>query len=113
MMLATHMRTLFSCHELALQIEGFDTHDYHVNERVNVRYRERWVSLVVESVIQSDLLREINMRPILPQEALQKAAVTRIPESAPKIDPAWIDAFCDAIDGAKGSVLWGTRPPLP
>jgi hypothetical protein len=105
------MRTLFSCHELALQIEGFDTHHYHVNERVNVRYRDRWVSLVVESVTQSDLMREICMRPLLPQESLQKACVTRIAKAATQVDPAWVDAFCDAIDGAKGPVLWGMRPP--
>jgi hypothetical protein len=108
------MRTLFSCPELSLQIEGFDTHAYQVRERVHVRYRNRLVSLIIESILEHDDLREINLRPIVADETLGEPSAFRPSQRSDrtprKVDPRWVDDFCNAIEGAQGPVLWDKTP---
>jgi hypothetical protein len=109
------MRTVFVCSELALQIEGFDTHAYHVDERVHVRFRSRLIALVIAAIHEAADIREISLRPLTSGEMATAPVTTRVPAApdAPADAGAWVDEFCKAIEGAKGSVLWRNRPPSP
>lgn len=104
------MRTLFVCTELAMQIEGFDTHAYHLDERVHVRYRNRLVPLVIDQIVESGSIREIILRPLSPEEMLTPTPSVRVPQPQPAAGPAWIEAFCQAIEGREGPVTWAAHP---
>lgn len=100
------MRTLFVCTELAMQIEGFDTHVYHVDDRVHVRFRNRLVPLVIEAIVDAGPVREIILRPLSNDEMLTAAPSVRVPQPPPPAGPDWIEAFCSAIEGGEGAVSW-------
>lgn len=104
------MRTLFVCTELAMQIEGFDTHSYHVDERVHVRFRNRLVPLVIDQIVESGPIREIILRPLSHEETLTPTPSVRVPQSRPAAGPEWIEAFCQAIEGREGPVTWAAHP---
>lgn len=93
-----------------MQIEGFDTHSYQVEERVHVRFRNRLVPLIIDQIVESGTLREIILRPLSHQEMLTPTPSVRVPQPKPAAGPEWIEAFCQAIEGGKGPVTWAAHP---
>ncbi len=101
------MRTLFSCPELAVQFEGFDAHDYEVDEQVRLRLGPKLVRFVVHDVTMDEGLRKVSLRPLGRHENLSRRAshVAGRPDGKGP-GPDWIDEFCSRIEGGKGPVRW-------
>lgn len=106
----TPMRTTFLCESPRIRFEGEDKRDYHVYESLTVRYRGRWLPMVIEDIRQAEgdareIVLRLNQQP--QSSYLQRTLAMRLAEVAEESPNAWMDQFFGAIQGANGAVTWG------
>lgn len=103
------MRTIFLCDTPRIRFEGDDHRDYRVLESLTIRYRGRWLPMVIEDIRTNDddarqIVLRLNPRP--QSSYLQRSLAMRLAEVAEETPNAWMDRFFSSIQGEAGPVFW-------